>query len=56
MDKNKLATIAVAIIWLAIIFAKSRGFITMSIYRILLLALAGVYALYYYRRQIFGKK
>lgn len=56
MDKNKIVTVIVALIWIVVVFLKSLGSIDLTQYRIILLILVVLYALFFYRDRIFRRK
>lgn len=56
MDKNKIITIIVAIIWVVVVFLKRFEVINLTQYRVILLILVAFYAIIYYRIRIFKKK
>lgn len=56
MDKNKIVTIVVAVAWVVVVILKGRGVLDMTQYRIILLILVALYALFFYRDRIFKKK
>lgn len=56
MDKNKIVTIIVAAAWVVVVVLKGRGVLDMTQYRIILLILVALYALFFYRDRIFKKK
>jgi hypothetical protein len=56
MDKNKIVTIIVAIIWIVVVFLKRFQVINLTQYRIILLILVAFYAIIYYRIRLFKKK
>ena len=56
MDKNKIVTIIVAIAWILVEVLKRYGVINLGQYRIILLIIVTLYALFFYRGRIFKKK
>jgi predicted membrane protein len=56
MDKNKIVTIIVAIVWVLAVLLKAIGVISLGQFRIISLIIAALYALFFYRDRIFKKK
>lgn len=56
MNKNKIVTIIVAIAWILVEILKGYGLINLGQYKIILLIIAALYALFFYRDRIFKKK
>lgn len=56
MDKNKIVTFLVLVIWIITEGLKFKSIINLGQYRIILLILVALYALFFYRNKIFKKK
>jgi hypothetical protein len=56
MNKNKIVSIIVAIAWILVEILKGYGLINLGQYRIILLIIVALYAMFFYRDRIFKKK